>query len=153
METERKTAVLSKIEKKNMMVEEVQKQKQEEVERRRREESEKRRVIESEMVRLQAEKEREKEMRLKKIKEEDEVFNSRKRAERVAKEQVYYIKDTINVRKKEIVNEIKALRENYRIKLNGGSGNATSALGTFDSASQSSKLSLNNLSKSVTVSH
>ena len=87
------------------------------------------------MGRLQAEKEREKELRLKKIKEEDEVFNNRKKAEKVAKEQVYYIKDTINIRKKEIVNEIKALRENYRIKFNGGSGNATSAMGTFDSAS------------------
>ena len=61
---ERKTAVLSKIEKKNMMVEEVQRQKQEEVERRRREESEKRRIIEMEMVRIQQDKEREKELRL-----------------------------------------------------------------------------------------
>ena len=56
------------------MVEEVQKQKQEEVERRRREESEKRRVIEAERVRLLEEKEREKELRMKKIQEEDEVF-------------------------------------------------------------------------------
>ena len=56
---------------------------------------------------------------MQKIREEDEIFNSRKKAERVAKEQVYHIKDTINVRKKEIVNEIKALRENYRIKVNG----------------------------------
>lgn len=64
IEVERKTAVLSKIEKKNMMVEEVQRQKQEEVERRRREESEKRRIIEMEMVRIQQDKEREKELRL-----------------------------------------------------------------------------------------
>lgn len=56
--------MLSKIEKKNLMVEEVQRQKQEEVERRRREESEKRRIIEMEMVRIQQDKEREKELRL-----------------------------------------------------------------------------------------
>ena len=53
IESDRKSAVLTKIEKKNMMVEEVQRQKQEEVERRRREESEKRRQIELEIVRMQ----------------------------------------------------------------------------------------------------
>ena len=84
--------------------------------------------------------------------EEDEIFNSRKRAEQVAKEQVYHIKDTINIRKKEIVNEIKALRENYRIKVTGAV-NSTSGINAFETASQHSKMSLNNLSKSVSVNY
>ena len=40
-------------------------------------------------------KEREKEMRLKKIQEEDELFNERKANERVAREKVQLIKDTL----------------------------------------------------------
>ena len=101
---------------------------------------------------MQQEKEREKELRLQKIMEEDEVFNSRKKAEKVAKEQVYHIKDTIIVRQREIVNEIRALRENYRIKINGAQ-NGQSALNTFDTSSHASKISLGNLSKSVSVTY
>ena len=51
MEAEKKSQVMSKIKKKNQMVDMVQKLKQEEVERRRREESEKRALIEQEMRR------------------------------------------------------------------------------------------------------
>jgi hypothetical protein len=101
---------------------------------------------------MQQEKEREKELRLQKIKEEDEIFLERKKAERIAKEQVIHIKETINIRKKDIVNEIKALRENYRIKVNGGI-NGTSVLNNFETLSHSSKITISNLSKSVTVSH
>jgi hypothetical protein len=68
------------------------------------------------------EKEREKEQRLRKIQEEDHMFNERKANERMAREKVHLIKDTIQLRKKEIVTEIKALRDNFKVK-----GIATSA--------------------------
>ena len=64
----------------------------------------------------------EKEIRLKKIQEEDQMFNERKANERMARERVHQIKDTIQLRKKEIVTEIKALRDNFKVK-----GIATSA--------------------------
>ena len=41
---------------------------------------------------------------------------SRKIDEKVAKEQVFLIKESISMRKREIVDEIKALRENFRVK-------------------------------------
>ena len=122
MEADKKSQVMSKIEKKNQMVDMVQRQKQEENERRKREESEKRAQIEQEMMRQMMDKEREKEMRLKKIQEQDEMFNERKMNERVAREKVQLIKDTLQLRKKEIVTEIKALRDNFKVK-----GIATSA--------------------------
>lgn len=61
-------------------------------------------------------------MRLRRIQEEDEEFREMKAKERMAKERVHMIKDTIQMRKKEIVTEIKALRDNFKVQ-----GIATSA--------------------------
>jgi LPS O-antigen subunit length determinant protein (WzzB/FepE family) len=41
---------------------------------------------------------------------------SRKIEEKIAKEHVFLIKESISMRKREIVDEIKALRENFRVK-------------------------------------
>jgi len=67
------------------------------------------------LARQVAEKEREKELKLRKIREEDEMFRERRDNERAAREKVHMIKDTIQMRKKEIVTEIKALRDNYKV--------------------------------------
>lgn len=58
---------------------------------------------------------------IKKLNEDDLKFHNRKTEERVAKEQVLMIKESLNMRKKEIVDEIKALRENFRVKNNSES--------------------------------
>jgi hypothetical protein len=69
-------------------------------------------------------------MRLKRIQEEDQIFNERKANERVAREKVQLIKDTLQLRKKEIVTEIKALRDNFKVK---GIATSASKINQFES--------------------
>lgn len=126
------------------------------MERRRQENSESRRRLEEELVKFQQQKEREKEAALKRIQEEDSKFVQKKAEERVAREKVFQIKESISLRKREIVDELKALRENYRVK-NSSPGPLSKSVHlkplAYDSSKESIYRSRFDIKPSVEESH
>ena len=104
--------------------------------------------MEEDMHYFLMEKEKQRELVLKRIQEDDQRFHLRKIEEKVAKEQVSQIKEIIYFRKREIVEEIKAIRLNSKVK--NGVNVSGSGLSVLDTQSTTSKQSAF-LNKSLSV--
>ncbi|CDW75273.1 UNKNOWN [Stylonychia lemnae] len=115
MEASKKKQVLDKIKEKEQSVLSVKTQQKEEHERKVLEENQKREYQLQELRKFKEHQLLEKHLQQKQFDEQDMKFNIKKEEEKQLKQQVMFIKENINLRKKEVVNEIKALRNDFRV--------------------------------------